>query len=469
MIVKILSKTATFNAVRYNTNKMDRHAGELMRIKNFGILGSAYNLTPEEVKNYLKAFSASNKRVKSPQFHATISCKGREYDKEQLSHIAEKWLAKMGYGENPYIVVFHSDTDNNHVHIVSTRVGKDGRKIDDRFDHPRAIRHLDDILKQDIHLKQDTAIKNIESYSFSTLAQFKMLFEKANFSIKEKDGVLNVYKSGEQIKTYSPDELGKIMASYTKDAKRLVQLRQIIAKYKAKTDSSLVCIYQKLPGNRDGKLTGYQSDLTNLLHEKFGLEFIFHFKGKNTPYGYTVIDHKMKSVFKGSELMKLNQLINQNVKPVKSSKKDEMVKLLRHYNIEIPEHIRLLSRFYRIPAYKIPNDTRDLNMDIKNHYKKMLDYYLKHRPLSDVAQLNIVPLKESGKWYLLDTGSLHILSADEIIPEKYVSELDEGRMPVREFDRFEHNNGLNLNVFTNDEDDERIHGRKRRKKKRDNP
>ncbi|MCE5223124.1 relaxase/mobilization nuclease domain-containing protein, partial [bacterium] len=426
-------------------------------------------LTPEEVKNYLKAFSASNKRVKSPQFHATISCKGREYDKEQLSHIAEKWLTKMGYGENPYIIVFHSDTENNHVHIVSTRVGKDGKKIDDRFDRPRAIRHLDEILKQGNQQTQAAAIRNIESYSFSTLAQFKMLFEKANFSIKEKDGVLYIYKSAEQIKTYSPEELGKMMASYTKDAKRLVQLRQIIAKYKPKTDSSLGCIYQKLPGNRDGKLAGYQSDLTNLLRQRFGIEFIFHFKGNNTPYGYTVIDHKMKLVFKGSELMKLNQLINQNVKPVKSSKKDKMVKLLRHYNIETPEHIRLLSRFYSIPAYRIPNDTQKLDMDVKDHYKKMLDYYLKHRPLSDVAQLNIVPVKESGKWYLLDTGSLHILSADEILPGKYVSELEQGRIQTREFDRFEHNNELNLNVFTNDEDDERIHGRKRRKKKRDNP
>ena len=469
MIVKILSKTATFNAVRYNTNKMDRQAGELMRIKNFGILGNAYNLTPEEVKNYLKAFSASNKRVKSPQFHATISCKGREYDKEQLADIAEKWLAKMGYGENPYIVVFHSDTENNHVHIVSTRVTKDGKKVDDRFDRPRAIRHLDEILKQGIHLKQDTAIKNIESYSVSTLAQFKMLVEKTNFTTQEKDGVLNIYKSGEHVKTYSTEELSKMTASYTKDAKRLVQLRQIIAKYKPKTDSSLVCIYQKLPGNRDGKLNGYQSDLTSLLHEKFGLEFIFHFKGNNTPYGYTVIDHKTKTVFKGSELTKLNELINPKVGPLKSSKRDETAKLLRYFNIETPEHIRLLSRFYKIPVYKIQRNTKELDKEIKDYYRKMLEYYLKNRPLSNIVHLNIVPVKESGKWYLLDAGSLYILNADEILPYNYVSELDEDRILGREYDRSEHNNRLNLNVFTNDEDDERIHGKKRRKKKRDNP
>ena len=326
--------------------------GELMRIKNFGIIGNTHDLAPEEVKNYLKTFSASNPKVKFPQLHATISCKGREYDREQLADIAEKWIGKMGYGENPYIVVFHSDTENNHVHIVSTRVGKDGKKTDDHFEGLRAHKILEIILEQDVRHKQDAVIKDIESYCFSTLAQFKLLFEKANFSLQEKDGLLSVYKSGELVKSYFPEELGKMTGSYRKDTRRLTQLKQIVLKYQKETDNSLVCVFRKLPGDRKGALTAYKSDLTTLLHEKFGLEFVFHFKGNNNPYGYTA-DHKNKTVYKGSELMKLSQLLNPEVKPLKFSGTDKTAKLLRHYNIETPDHIRILSRYYKTPAYKI--------------------------------------------------------------------------------------------------------------------
>ncbi|MGV8135974.1 MAG: relaxase/mobilization nuclease domain-containing protein [Mangrovibacterium sp.] len=469
MIVKILSKTGTFSAVRYNTNKMDRHAGELMRIKNFGILGNAFDLTPEEVKNYLKTFSAANKRVKSPQFHATISCKGREYDKEQLADIAEKWLAKMGYEENPYLIIFHSDTDNNHVHVVSTRVAKDGKKIDDRFDRPRAIRYLDEILKQDIYLRHDEALKSIECYTFSTLPQFKMLLEKMSFTIRENDGILAVWKAGELIKEYSPEELRKMTGSYEKDSKRLAQLRQIIHKYKAVADNTLTVAYQKLPGGRNGRLSGYQSDLTDLLHEKFGLEFIFHSKGDRPPYGYTVIDHKARMVVKGSEVMKLNELLDLKKEPRKASKRDKIVSLISHYNIENPGHVRLLSRFYKVPVHRIKDNDNRIDSQGKESYRKMLDYYLKHHPLVDITLLNITPVKESGTWYLIDAGSLNILNADEVLSENYIGELDENRIFELDYDRSEHNNELNLNVFNNDEDDERVHGRKRRKKKRDIP
>src|SRR5690606_29883437 len=102
--------TWSFPGVRYNTDKTQSDRGELVLLKNFGVLQGIENLRPEDYIHYLKAFSASNKRIKRPQLHAMISCKGRDYSKEQLTAIAEKWLQAMGYGKNPFMLIYHKDT-----------------------------------------------------------------------------------------------------------------------------------------------------------------------------------------------------------------------------------------------------------------------------------------------------------------------------------------------------------------------
>ena len=38
MIVKILSSSASFDGVSYNTGKINKGKGELMKVKNFGAL-----------------------------------------------------------------------------------------------------------------------------------------------------------------------------------------------------------------------------------------------------------------------------------------------------------------------------------------------------------------------------------------------------------------------------------------------
>ena len=262
MIVKILSSTSTFNGVRYNTNKMEKRTGELMSIKNFGIAGSGSQsqLTPEEVKNYLKSFCASNKRVKNPQFHATISCQGRDSSKEELTKIAEKWLTKMGYGLNPFIIVHHSDTANNHVHIISTRVDQNGKKINDKFEGIRAKAELDNIMK--IETKQDKKemIDKLFSYSFSTTSQFKLLCEKSGFTTGEENQNLNIYYLSDNLKYYTKDDIEQKIADYSKKEKNIEQIRAIINKYKEIRETDLIADYLKLSGSRAGQITGYHSE-----------------------------------------------------------------------------------------------------------------------------------------------------------------------------------------------------------------
>jgi hypothetical protein len=47
----------------------------------------------------------------------------------------------------------HKDTDNNHVHIVSTRVNTEGVRIDDAFERKRSLATIKQIM--DGTLRQD--------------------------------------------------------------------------------------------------------------------------------------------------------------------------------------------------------------------------------------------------------------------------------------------------------------------------
>src|SRR5476649_2786039 len=149
MIVKILPAKPTFSGVNYNTNKVDRNKGELMKVANFGPLQGLGKLRPQDYVNYLKMVSAQNKNISKPQFHAVISAKGKSYDKHALTKIAVAWLKEMGYSSQPYLIVYHKDTDNNHVHMVSTRVDRDGIKIPSDFEHRRAVKNINKVLGYD--------------------------------------------------------------------------------------------------------------------------------------------------------------------------------------------------------------------------------------------------------------------------------------------------------------------------------
>jgi hypothetical protein len=55
----------------------------------------------------------------------------------------------------------------------------------------------------------------------------------------------------------------------------------------------------------------YATALTEHLKKTFGWEFVFFKSGNHDkPYGYVIIDHKNRQVYKGNEVMKLHELLN---------------------------------------------------------------------------------------------------------------------------------------------------------------
>lgn len=138
-----------FNAVNYNEKKVKQGTAGLVYFENFGNLQDRPQISKEEFKNYLKAYSARNTKIRNPVFHATCSCRGKELTHAQLKDIALEVMQQLGYSQNPILIYEHHDTKNNHIHIVSSRVGINGKKIKDNFEGKRANQYLNAILNRE--------------------------------------------------------------------------------------------------------------------------------------------------------------------------------------------------------------------------------------------------------------------------------------------------------------------------------
>jgi hypothetical protein len=311
-IFKIMSAAGgNFNAVNYNEKKVKQGVAGLVFFENFGSLQDKEEITKEEFTKYLQAYSSRNNKIKNPVFHATCSCKERELSHEQLKDIALEIMQSLGYKENPVLIYEHHDTKNNHIHIVTSRVGEDGKKIKDNFEGKRANQFLNAILKREPHQEFSRLLNNALSYKFGTQAQFVLLMEMNGYKTKKTDGNLLFYKHGEKQGEISLIDIDKRIKLVENERRNTNQIKAIIHKYKKQYSG-------KLHSNHDHKFTTeqkkFESDLTDFLKQKFGMDFIFFTgKDKDKPYGYMIIDHHNREVYKGSDVLKLDYLINDSV------------------------------------------------------------------------------------------------------------------------------------------------------------
>ncbi len=418
MIVKILSSSAAFDGVSYNTDKVGKGKGELMLVRNFGALQGLLNLRPEDYKNYLRMVSATNKAVKKPQFHAAISAEGRTYDKHHLTEIAMQWLGKMGYGDQPYLVVFHKDTSNNHVHIVSTRIDRNGKKINSGFENIRAQATMNAVLGIDEKHNAQSDIEKALSYSFSTKAQFMMILEGQGYKLSEKDGKLIVVKYGKVQGDISLTAVTEKLQIAAGDENRKKQITALLHKYAPQYDTA---------------------GLTCYLGHKHGIVLRFHSKDGKNPYGYTIIDHAGKAVYKGGEIMPLADLYALNTGQLPYTR-----------NTETP---------YREP---VPGPFR------RGYYRAMLKAAMEDYP--DIRQgfreTAVSVFLREDRYYLVDKSDKTFILLDQLLDREEYGKVMQAFAASGEMhtDSVEQHVYVPLPTLASSVDDEATHGRKRRRR-----
>ena len=427
MIVKILgSASSNFHGVQYNDKKVEKGTGELMLMKNFPSFINE-NSSQEEVRNYLKSIS-KNEKVKKPQFHAVISTKFQQHNKEELAKVAEDFMQEMGYGNQPFIVVFHNDTENNHVHIVSTRVDKStGKKLNDSYEKLKAQKSLIEIKERIYGKNNEDIINKLLSYNISSLKQLEILMEKNGFKLvnnKNDENALDILKNGVREKTIYGNQLN---FSNPKNDNRAKQIKAILNKYKEVYSNKVFKVEDRrylekmLPEEKQKEnwkpKIEFESELQKKLRDVFGIDVIFHHKDELHPFGYTLIDHKTETIYKGSDILKMNDLFDftsevmdkklfeslKDYNLLDKASKQVLMEYLKHQNPEnVPKEFMLFENKKR------------KNKGVFNSVKNDVGNYLKTQSNNSVKIIK----SEEGIYYAVHTKLHYIGELQSLIGEK---------------------------------------------------
>lgn len=330
MIATILPSSTSFHAVGYNERKVAKGVAHLLEIRNFGPVEAMERPTPDDLTAYLESYSARNTRIRKAQFHIAFSCKGHEKTELELLDFAHEYLKEMGYGEpgQPLLVYGHTDTDNTHIHVITSRVAPDGRKIDHSHERVRSQRVIDKILGNDVREKARQDMEAALGYRFASITQFKALMNSLGYECYENGGKVSVKRGGAVCLDVPLEDISRHYRESTFDRQRRRQLRAIFSKY------------------RD--LTANRWELAGVMKTKFGIELVF-FGKSDSPYGYMIIDHNKKSVINGGKVFPIKELLDFSTADERFSRIEAQIDSLLTDNpkMTIPELNGILMRQYR--------------------------------------------------------------------------------------------------------------------------
>lgn len=296
MIITILPNSQNFHAVAYNERKVEQGMAELMEVQNFPTLTPA-NYNADNFRDYLDTYSKRNDRIKNAQFHFSVSCKGTEYTHQQLLEIARLYLKEMGYADEgqPLLVYAHHDTPNNHIHVITSRVAPNGKKISKEFEKKRSRQVTMKIMENYTGQKQEPSVNEVAKqalgYRFTSKAQYSAILNSLGYDTKDDDDkpIVHIYKGGEELGTIQARLIMQHALRENKpDDKRHRQLHAILKKY------------------RD--LCANKEELASVMKKKFGISLVY-IGQKDSPFGYILIDHKNKTVFKGGDFLSIKELL----------------------------------------------------------------------------------------------------------------------------------------------------------------
>ncbi len=128
MVAKMITGKTILGALNYNENKVKQGHAACIGANMFGC--SPEELNFNEKKNRFESQINLNRRSKTNVVHISLNFGLHEkLDREILNAISDTYMNKIGFGNQPYLVYHHFDAAHPHVHILTTSIQDNGKRI----------------------------------------------------------------------------------------------------------------------------------------------------------------------------------------------------------------------------------------------------------------------------------------------------------------------------------------------------
>ncbi|MEO6730735.1 MAG: relaxase/mobilization nuclease domain-containing protein, partial [Ferruginibacter sp.] len=128
MVARINTGKSIAKALNYNEQKVKTRQAEILSASGF--LKEADQLNFYDKIRHFEKYTSLNEQAITNSLHVSLSFDPSEkLSNEKMVAIADTYMEQIGFGNQLFLVYRHHDAGHPHLHIVSTNIGKDGKRI----------------------------------------------------------------------------------------------------------------------------------------------------------------------------------------------------------------------------------------------------------------------------------------------------------------------------------------------------
>lgn len=337
MVAKITIPKSIEAALNYNEKKVQKGAAECLHAANY--LSEATNMNFYQKLNGFEMLNNLNSRATTKTIHISLNFDPLEkLSNDKLIEVANVYMEKIDFGQQPYLVYKHIDAAHPHIHIVSTTIKEDGSRINThnigRNQSEKARKEIEQqygLIKAErqqqlmkpgikpvdaqkaVYVKSETnrSIANVVSvvfsqYKFTSLPEFNAALKQFNVVADRGKEEGRIYKNRGLVYRILDNDGNKVGVPIKASSIGCKPILDNLEKKFTANELAKEPLKQRTKNTLDECLqlsSGSMKDLVTILKQK-NIYTMLRQNAEGMLYGITFVDNQNKVVFNGSDLGK---------------------------------------------------------------------------------------------------------------------------------------------------------------------